>query len=98
MKESKIQRKIIDYINTIGYCVKIISANKSGEPDIIACIPNLSGRGIFYAFEVKNVYGGITSDLQLYKIDKINNSGGFAYVVNSLEKVKEIIKYNSEVF
>lgn len=87
MSESSIQKRIIAYINTIGYCVKIISANKSGVPDLICCID-----GKFIALEIKRSYGGVTSALQEHHIKLIQDAGGIAYVVSSLYEVKEIIK------
>lgn len=89
MKETKIQKKIIDYINTVGYCVKIVSATKSGVPDILACV-----NGLFYAFEVKRSEHEEASELQKWNIDKIRDAGGIAYVVYSVEQVKEIIGWH----
>lgn len=86
MKEQSIQKKIIDYINTIGYCVKIVSATRSGVPDVIACI-----NGRFYAFEVKRSEKEDASELQKYNIALIEKAGGSAHVVYSVEQVKEII-------
>ncbi|WP_193210372.1 PDDEXK family nuclease [Aliarcobacter butzleri] len=49
MKESEIQKKIIQYLNKIGaYTIKTISTNRNGCPDVICC---LNGR--FIALEVK---------------------------------------------
>ena len=40
MLESKRQKKVIDYLHSLGaWTVKIISANRNGVPDIIACVP-----------------------------------------------------------
>jgi len=85
--ESAIQKKIIDYINTVGYCVKIVSATKSGVPDIVACI-----NGKFYAFEVKRSEKEEVSELQKYNIEKIQNAGGIAHVVYSVDQVNEVIR------
>ena len=50
MSESKLQTKIIKYLESLGWYVrKIITCNKNGTPDIIAC--DTSGK--FWAFEVK---------------------------------------------
>ena len=86
MVESKIQAKIIAYINTIGYCVKVQSASKSGVPDLLCCVD-----GRFIALEIKRCCGGITSPLQEYNVQLIKNAGGIAHVVSSLEEVKLII-------
>lgn len=87
MSESKIQNKIIDYLNSKGaYTVKTISTNRSGTPDIICCL-----NGLFVALEVKT-RKGIVSELQKYHLEEINKSGGIGAVVRSVEEVKEILK------
>jgi len=91
MKEQSIQSKILKFLNVIGYAVKIVSGNKSGQPDIMACI-----NGQFYAFEVKNSNGGKVSPLQDYNIQIIRKNGGKAYVVSSLEEVKEVVFYGGK--
>ncbi len=75
MSESKIQAKIIKYLNGIGaYTVKTIATNRSGTPDILCCL-----NGLFVALEVKTDKG-ITSALQEYHIKKIHESGGVVKV------------------
>ena len=59
--------------------------NRSGVPDIICCL-----NGKFIAFEVKAEKGKITP-LQEYNIQAIKVSDGNAYVVRSVEEVKEIL-------
>lgn len=87
MKESEIQKKIIQYLNTIGaYTIKTISTNRNGCPDVICC---LNGR--FIALEVKTDKG-IVSKLQEHNIKQIKNSGGVAAVVKSVDEVKEILE------
>ena len=86
MSEAQIQNKIIKYLNGIGaYTVKTISTNRSGTPDVICCL-----EGKFIALEVKTQKGRV-SELQKHHIEQINNSGGLAAVVRSVEEVKEII-------
>ena len=88
MTEQAIQRVIIKYLKTISYVVKIISASKSGIPDLLICY-----KGRFIAFEVKTPdKKSNASDLQQHNINEIIKNGGLAYVVWSLEQVKEIIK------
>ena len=61
MKESKVQKKIIDHLHSLGaWTVKTIKSNKSGVPDILACVPikitqDMVGEtiGVFVAPEVK---------------------------------------------
>ncbi|MFX4242627.1 VRR-NUC domain-containing protein [Aliarcobacter butzleri] len=87
MKESEIQKKIIQYLNTIGaYTIKTISTNRNGCPDVICC---LNGR--FIALEVKTDKG-IVSKLQEHNIKQIKNSGGIAEVVRSVDDVEKIVE------
>lgn len=58
----------------------------SGIPDIIVCY-----RGRFIAFEVKQPGKSLTI-LQQKTITAINNAGGWAVKVDSVEKVKSIIE------
>ena len=88
MTEQQIQNKIIKYLKTISYVVKIISATKSGIPDLLVLY-----KGKFIAFEVKTPdTKDDTSDLQEYNINEIVKNGGLAFVVWELNQVKEIIK------
>ena len=59
---------------------------RSGVPDLIVC-----WEGRFFAFEVKNENGRV-SDHQKREIRLIQNAGGVAHVVKSLEEVKELLK------
>lgn len=87
MSEAQIQNKIIKYLNGLGaYTVKTISTNRSGTPDVICCL-----EGKFIAFEVKTQKGRV-SELQKHHIEEINNRGGLAAVVRSVEEVKEMVK------
>ncbi len=86
MTEQQLQKKILDYIKSIGgYARKVSNANRNGTPDIIACI-----EGKFYAFECK-VERNIPTQLQIYNIDQIRKAGGVAQVVYSLGAVKEVL-------
>ncbi|MCX7880836.1 MAG: VRR-NUC domain-containing protein [Ignavibacteria bacterium] len=86
MSEKELQRKIIEFFKQRGiYAVKIITSNRNGVPDIIAC---LNGR--FVAFEVKSENYKATP-LQIYNIEAIQKSGGKAYIVNNYEKFLQII-------
>lgn len=85
MKEQYLQKKIIDYLESLGWIViKIISANKAGWPDLICC----DTKGQFICFEIK-LPDGKVSELQLYRIAQIQKIGR-AYVVRSVEEVKAI--------
>lgn len=82
MKESAIQKKIIDYLESQGcFVIKTISTNKNGIPDILACCG-----GEFRAYEVKTVKG-VVSKLQIYRIKQIQAAGGIAKIVRGVEDV-----------
>lgn len=91
MKESKVQKDIIDYLHSIGaWTVKTIQCNKSGVPDILACYD-----GKFVALEVKRDEGARqneTKPLQKRTIKQINSSGGIAAVVISVKEAKECLQ------
>ena len=64
MKEQDIQKKIVDWLISQAYwVVKVITCNRKGTPDIIACSPD----GEFVAIEVKRP-GGVVSKLQDWNI------------------------------
>lgn len=87
MSEQAIQRAIIKYLKTVAYVVKIISASKSGIPDLLVLY-----KGKFIAFEVKTPdKRNNVSDLQQHNINEIIKNGGLAYVVWELNQVKDII-------
>ena len=92
MKESDVQKKIIDYLHSVGaWTVKVIKANKNGVPDIIAC---LDGR--FIALEVKRDEAARKKSdkeqpLQTRQIKQIIRSGGIAAKVISVDEVKGLI-------
>lgn len=86
MSESKIQNKIIKYLNGIGaYSIKTISTNRSGCPDIICCL-----NGLFIGLEVKTDKG-VVSELQKHHLEEIKKSGGISGVVRSVEDVKRLL-------
>ena len=88
MSEQAIQKAIIKYLKTVAYVVKIISASKSGIPDLLVLY-----KGKFIALEVKTPdKKNNVSDLQEHNINEIVKNGGLAYVVWELNQVKEIIK------
>ena len=86
--EQQIQKKIITYLESQGcYVVKVISASKTGVPDIIGCY-----HGEFFAIEVKTPgTKGNVSKLQEYNLEKIKECGGQSLVAWELEQVKEFI-------
>lgn len=88
MSEQQIQKKIIDLVEARGgYAVKVITASRSGIPDLLICFD-----GMFIGLEVKmpstrtNV-----SKLQQYNLQRIIDSGGRSAVVWSPEQVDELL-------
>ncbi len=57
-----------------------------GIPDFLVCY-----KGLFYAFEAKT-YDDKPSALQELEMEKIQNAGGIADVVRSVDEVKAIIE------
>ena len=87
MKESQIQKKILEYLSKCKYVAyKIQVSNKVGCPDIIA----LSPKGTFVALEVKSRSGKLT-ELQKHNIKAINQNGGIAAKVSSVDDVGRIV-------
>jgi len=89
MTEQQLQKKILDYLDSLGaWTVKTISVNKRGVPDILCCYD-----GQFYGIEVKRP-GKLSTltEIQKYQIRMIVGAGGVAIAADSLETVKEIIK------
>ena len=87
MLESEIQSKILKHLNKLPDCwaVKVISCNRKGTPDILACI-----NGKFYAFEVKRK-GGVLADIQKVQLRRIEEAGGIAKAVYSLDELCDIL-------
>lgn len=87
MLESKIQKKIRQYLKNNGWIViRPIILSESGWPDLQAI---KSGRVIF--FEVKRP-GETSEPLQVYRRNELIKQGVEAYEVDTLLDVKEKIK------
>ena len=90
MLEKDITNKILRHLRTREkcYCFKEHGGcyGSSGIPDIICCY-----RGKFIAFEVKTPKGK-TTVLQDINIRRINDAGGIAVVVRSLDDVRKVLK------
>lgn len=88
MTEQQIQKKIITYLEKEGcYVVKVMSASKSGVPDILGCY-----EGVFFGIEVKTpTTSNNVSKLQEYNLDKIIESGGHSLVAWNVEQVEEFL-------
>lgn len=82
MRESIIQKQIIEYLEKNGWlAVKIIQCNKNGWPDLMAL---KNGRTVFV--EVKQ-QGKKPTDLQTYRIDQLNKQGFTAIVATSVNDI-----------
>ena len=85
--ESKIQKSIIDWLTAKGcYVFKVMTANRAGVSDIIACY-----KGLFVALEVKTATGR-ASPLQLEHLRQIKAAGGIGRIVRSVDDVKLIFR------
>jgi hypothetical protein len=94
MKESDIQRKIIEFLTKSGYyAVKIIQTNKNGWPDIQA---HKDGKTIF--IEVKSEKG-VVSDLQKYRHKELEKNG-FNIIITTSQKhlENELNRISKELF
>lgn len=87
MLEKQIQAKCLAYLKTVPkvWVMKSVVANRSGIPDMIACI-----NGQFVAFEIKQERGEATT-LQVWNGRQIEAAGGQWFVVNNFKQFKEII-------
>lgn len=89
LSEQKIQKKIIDYLESIGaYTIKVITANKSGVPDVHACY-----QGRWISIECK-VPGEQPEPLQYHHLNQIQKAGGLATWATSVDQVKLFITQN----
>lgn len=85
MKEKTIENQIKKWLDSKGYWWMKVHGDlfqKSGVPDILACI-----NGTFVGIEVKRP-GGKVSELQKYQMEQIQKSGGVAFVAHSVEEVR----------
>ena len=89
LSEQKIQKQILDYLESIGaYTIKVITANKSGVPDVHACY-----QGRWISIECK-VPGEQPKPLQYHHLNKIQKAGGLATWATSVDQVKLFIAQN----
>ena len=83
------QRKVLKWIRSLQdvWVIKTREINTRGIPDILACIT-----GDFYALEIK-AYKKKPTKLQANELKKIENAGGFSYVLypENFEKFKRDI-------
>ena len=95
MKEQGYQKKITTFLESKGaYVIKVISANRKGIPDIIACY-----KGIFLAIEVKTPDKlNNTTKLQEFNLRKISEAGGYSLVASEVDQVEAILARIDERF
>ena len=94
--ESKVQKDIIDYLESKGcYVVKITRANRAGTPDLLVSVPHPRATNdgwfpsIFVAIEVKAVGKKHTlTPLQAHHLKLIKSTGGYAFVADSVLDVE----------
>ena len=89
MTEQQIQKQIIQYLESIGaYTIKVVTANKSGVPDIQACL-----KGKWISIECK-VPGEQPEPLQFHHLSQIQKAGGLATWATSVDQIKLFIAQN----
>ena len=89
IKESELQSKCIDYLNTKGiYFINKYGDGRSGKgcPDLILCI-----NGRFVACELKVGSNDLQDDQKIHKI-RIERSGGLHYSPYTLEEFIKIVE------
>ena len=90
VKEKTITNQILKYLKAQPCCFAFKEHGglygTSGIPDIICCY-----RGKFVAIEVKTLTGKL-SKLQEITIKRINEAGGMAIKVTSLQEVKNVLE------
>ena len=87
--EQALQKKILDYLDSKGfYTVKVISCNKRGVSDILACAPD----GRFWSIEVK-APGKLStvSPLQRHNLNEVSTRDGIALATDNLDEVKNLL-------
>ena len=107
MKESVIQKSIMDYLalyqqnNDIYFfrsgagAIKTVmggyfKTGKKGCPDIVVCVPDWHGIGLFLGLEVKTKTGR-QSENQKAAEKQIIKAGGQYHIVRSISDVKKVL-------
>jgi len=89
--EGKVTKQITDYLKSLirnGEAVWWLKLHggpmqKAGVPDLLVI-----NEGHHFLFEIKKP-GGKATQLQQIQINRINDAGGFAFVVHSVDEVVE---------
>lgn len=88
MLESKIQKDILAFLrrNRVYHFRFQAQSNLNGLPDIICLY-----KGFFLGLELKKENGKPT-ELQLKKINSINENGGIGKIIRSVEEVEALLR------
>lgn len=90
LTEKQIENQIKKWLDKLPNCwyfkVHGDAFQKSGVPDIVACI-----NGRFVGIEVKRPDGRLHA-LQAYTIEQINNTKGVAFVATSVDEVRTTLE------
>lgn len=88
MLESKIQKDILAFLrrNRVYHFRFQAQSNLNGLPDIICLY-----KGFFLGLELKKENGKPT-ELQLKKINSINENGGIGRIIRSVEEVEDLLR------
>jgi penicillin-binding protein-related factor A (putative recombinase) len=105
LKESDIQKSILDYLslipgcfvfrtNNIGVPLRDSSGKTSFRPSPVKGLSDIlcCFKGRFIALEVKRPKGKVTQH-QTRFLNQVKESGGVGAVVHSIEEVKELFEY-----
>ena len=88
--ETRLRAQIVKMLNALPQCyvVKYHGSmyGQAGVPDLLICL-----RGRFIAMEIK-APGGKVTPLQESNITQINNAGGAAYIVRSVEDAQQAVE------
>ena len=88
MKEQAIQAKVLKFLEAHGFkTAKVITANKAGILDIIACEPT----GRYWEIEAKTPVGK-ASKLQERRVKKVIAAGGVSFIFYGYNDF--LIKFN----
>ena len=89
MKEQAIQAKILKYLKSQGFVTaKVISGNRAGILDIVACSPD----GRYWEIEVKTPQG-VASKLQEVRLESLLANNAIAFIAYGYEDF--LVKYNN---
>lgn len=88
MKESQIERNLVDRIKTRGgLCYKFVSPANPGVPDRVIIVPD--GRTVFVELKTES---GSLSKIQERQISEMRKRGADVRVCKGLESVKDLVE------